>query len=54
MLHINGESGSNLLIYNYENVYWAVNVLLAQTTGDGACAGVASDSLPLLFPPLLP
>ncbi len=35
--HVNGEPGSQLLLYNTDNMYWALNVLLAQTISDGAC-----------------
>ena len=34
--HINSEPGSEKLVWDYDNMYWAMNVFLAQVTNDGA------------------
>lgn len=34
--HINGEAGSEKLVYDHDNMYWALNVFLAQVVNDGA------------------
>jgi len=33
--HINGEAGSQKLVYDWDNMYWALNVFLAQVVDDG-------------------
>ena len=36
--HVYQESSSNLMLYNWNNMYWAANVFLAQLTNEGASA----------------
>ena len=34
--HVYQETSSQLLLYNWDNMYWASNVFLAQLTDEGA------------------
>jgi len=44
--HVYQETSSQLLLYNWDNMYWASNVFLAQLTDEG----VSPTSLNLIRP----
>ena len=35
--HVYQETSSELILYNWDNMYWAGNVFMAQLTDEGAC-----------------
>ena len=38
--HVYQETSSQLILYNWDNMYWAANVFLAQLTDEGAPRGI--------------